>query len=239
MIPLCLPGHQPREPAVPAKTPVDWGLLKTVSVLYVEDYDIVREPLAEFLRRRLGTVHTAENGREGLELFKRHKPDIVITDILMPVMGGLEMAEAIKAMDSETPVIVTTAFNEQDFLMKAINIGVDRYVLKPVDGDALVEAIYQVARPMLQRREIQAQALSLGQQAEALRICQAEADFLTGGSRELHALADAALGLAGELAAEPGEPLTPRQKEKAERILDAVRRMERLIEDMLASPRPE
>lgn len=136
------------------KIQVDLTLLKTLSVLYVEDNEDIREQLAQFLRRRVGILHVAANGREGLEVFRREHPDIVITDILMPVMDGLKMSEIIKGEEPATPIIVTTAFNEQDYFIKAIDIGVDKYVIKPINTESLLEAVYKSALILLQRREI-------------------------------------------------------------------------------------
>ncbi|MBZ0092451.1 MAG: diguanylate cyclase [Sulfuricellaceae bacterium] len=138
------------------KLQVDLTLLKTLSVLYVEDNEDIREQLAQFLRRRVGTLHVAANGQEGLDVFRREQPDIVITDILMPVMDGLKMSEIIKNEEPATPIIVTTAFNEQDYFIKAIDIGIDKYVIKPINTESLLEAVYKSALILLQRREIDA-----------------------------------------------------------------------------------
>lgn len=131
-------------------------LLKEVCVLYVEDDLAVRDQLAQFVRRRVGTLHVAANGQEGLEAFLQHKPDIVVTDISMPVMGGLEMARLIKAANFDTPVIITTAYNEVGFLNEAIEIGVDKYVVKPVDPKSLMAALQAVVVVLFHHREIEA-----------------------------------------------------------------------------------
>lgn len=131
------------------------GLLKTLSVLYVEDEDSVREELARFLRRRFATVETAVNGQEGFDKFSRGHYDIVVTDVRMPSMDGLEMARRIKAIAEDVPVIVVTAYNETDYFMRAIEIGVDRYVKKPVDPQELIEAIYKSTRVHFQQQELE------------------------------------------------------------------------------------
>jgi YesN/AraC family two-component response regulator len=89
----------------------------------VEDDEDIREQLMLFLKRRVGVLHVAADGREGLQVFEAQKPDIVVTDIQMPVMSGLQMAGKIKALSPSTPVIVTTAFNEAKFFLEAIDIG--------------------------------------------------------------------------------------------------------------------
>jgi len=128
--------------------------LQTLNVLYVEDDPEIRRQLVLYLSRRVGNLLVAENGQDGLELFRTHRPEIVVTDIVMPLMDGLKMAEGIKALDADTPVIVTTAFNDQDFFLNAIEVGIDHYVLKPIHLDALLEAIRKAARVVFQQREI-------------------------------------------------------------------------------------
>jgi putative two-component system response regulator len=137
-----------------APLPSATDLLKALTVLYVEDDDDVRELLTRFLKRRVGTLHVGKNGQEGIELFRAHNPDVVITDIKMPVMDGLEMAGNIKNSAQETPVIVVTAFSERDYFMQAIKIGVDCYVTKPVDTEILLQAIARSAMARFQQREL-------------------------------------------------------------------------------------
>jgi YesN/AraC family two-component response regulator len=112
-----------------------------VAVLYVEDEPTTRETVSAMLERQIRTVHQAGDGRAGLEAFKARRPEVVITDIRMPVMGGLDMAREIRALAPRTHIIVTTAHNDTEFFLDAIDIGIDQYVLKPVNRDRLFEAI--------------------------------------------------------------------------------------------------
>jgi putative nucleotidyltransferase with HDIG domain len=133
---------------------IDAEFLKTLSVLYVEDDEEIRELLSRFLRRWVGILHIATNGQEGAQAFHDHRPDVVVTDIKMPVMDGLEMATAIKASSREVPIIVITAYSERDYFIRAIEIGVDQYVTKPVNTDILLQAIYKSASHRLHKREM-------------------------------------------------------------------------------------
>lgn len=137
-------------------SPEDLEQLRTLSLLYVEDEKDVLELLAAFLKRRVGTLITASNGQEGVEAYFKHKPDIVVTDISMPVMGGLEMAEIIKRDNADVPVLITTAFNEPDFLRRAIEIGIDNYVVKPVNTSSLLESISRGAQALFKHRLVEA-----------------------------------------------------------------------------------
>lgn len=140
---------------MPTKAEINIEFMKTLVVLYVEDEDEVREALSHYLSRRFAKVDIAKNGLEGLEKFKNNHYDIVITDVKMPVMDGLEMAKLIKEITEDTPVIVVTAFNETDYFMRAIEIGIDRYVKKPVDAENLYEAIYKSTRVHFQQKALE------------------------------------------------------------------------------------
>ncbi|MBS4097432.1 MAG: EAL domain-containing protein [Sulfuricella sp.] len=129
--------------------------LHTLKLLYVEDDPEIRRQLVVFLSRRVGKLLVAENGHQGLELFREESPDVVVTDIVMPIMDGLKMSEGIKLLNPDVPIIVTTAFNDQDFFLSAIEVGIDHYVLKPIHLDALLEAIRKAAKNVIQQREIE------------------------------------------------------------------------------------
>jgi len=109
-----------------------------LALLYVEDEPVTRSTIAAMLERQIRTVYQAG---DGLEAFKAHRPEVVITDIRMPVMGGLDMAREIRALAPRTHIIVTTAHNDTDFFLDAIDIGIDLYVLKPVSRERLFAAI--------------------------------------------------------------------------------------------------
>lgn len=92
--------------------------LKELTVLYIEDELSVMEEIAEILEIKVNKLFTAENGQEALEVYYNNNIDIIITDIQMPIMNGLEMIEEIRKKDSLIPIIITTAFNETTFLKK-------------------------------------------------------------------------------------------------------------------------
>ena len=139
----------------------DQHYLRTLTVLYVEDDADTREAFAQFLRRPVGTLIVAANGEEGFDAFLIHSPDIVITDIQMPVMDGLTMAGKIRTVNQTVPIIVVTAFEQTNYLMRAVEVGIDRYVTKPVDSELLLGSLLKTARML--RAEAQ---LNLKQQWE-------------------------------------------------------------------------
>ncbi len=126
--------------------------LMDLAVLYAEDEQATREEVDLFLRRRVRRLITVENGREGLERYRTERTDLIVTDIRMPVLDGLEMVGAIRAFDREVPVIVTTAHSDTSFLMRAIEAGVDHYVLKPVEMKKLEQAVRKCGEAIEYRR---------------------------------------------------------------------------------------
>ncbi|MCP4216476.1 MAG: sigma-54-dependent Fis family transcriptional regulator [bacterium] len=134
---------------------MDLSILKNVSLLYAEDDPDVHKNILMFLKLHFDTIYAAHNGEEGWELFQKHRPDVVLSDILMPGMDGLRMSRKIKQASPDTPIIILSAFYEADYLMKSIDIGIDKYVRKPADGDKLLDAIYKSALPLLQEKEIE------------------------------------------------------------------------------------
>ena len=112
-----------------------------ISLLYVEDEEDTRELLALFLGRRVRQLLIAANGLEGLELYRKHKPDIVVTDIRMPFMNGLAMAREIKKIDWFAKVIVTTAHSDTAYFLEAIESEIDGYALKPLETEKLLLVI--------------------------------------------------------------------------------------------------
>jgi len=102
------------------------------SILYVEDEQEIRDNLSKFLNRLCDVLHIAEDGEKGLALYTEHLPDVVISDIKMPKMNGIEMTKAIKEINPKQYIIFTTAHSESGFFMEAIEAQVDGYILKPV-----------------------------------------------------------------------------------------------------------
>lgn len=128
--------------------------LKQLTILLVEDELELRRETAAFLALYFDSVLQAGHGGDALKLFAAHQPDLVISDIRMPVMDGLELALRLKECAPDIPVIFCTAFTETTYLLKAIELGVAAFVRKPVDADELLAAIDKAVVPVLQRREI-------------------------------------------------------------------------------------
>lgn len=118
-------------------------LSRQQSILLVEDDQATRELLRNILSRRFPELNliTAENGQAGVESFKLHAPQVVITDIKMPVMDGIEMARAIRQLQPDTQFVVLTAYNNKTYLGRFNEIGYCAYLAKPIEFSKLFEAV--------------------------------------------------------------------------------------------------
>jgi len=141
----------------------------TISILYVEDQDDVRLFLSKILSRHYANVLLADNGKQGLEIYKEHKPDIIISDIKMPVMDGLSMSSRIKEIDPKAKIILTTAHSDMEYFIQSIEIGINQYILKPIDREKLYTAIDNCKEQVLLEREVQKQNLKLKQNNQMLQ----------------------------------------------------------------------
>ena len=127
----------------------DKSICKDLTLLYVEDEEKIRNLLKSAIENEFKEVMTAGNGDEGFKKFKKYQPDIVVSDILMPVCNGLDMAKKIREISKDIPIILFTAFSEKEKLLSAIDIGIDKYLIKPVDVDELITTIEEIARKKL------------------------------------------------------------------------------------------
>lgn len=123
-----------------------------ISLLYVEDDDTTRGEVSRFLERRIQHLFLAENGSAGLDIYRQHRPDLVISDIMMPVMDGLRMAGEIRATGDDVHIIFTTAYSDLSCMLEAIELGIDQYVIKPISFQQLLKAIDKCAVIIEQRK---------------------------------------------------------------------------------------
>lgn len=116
-------------------------IFKTKSVLYVEDEKGVRNNIGEILNLYFKDVFLASDGEEGLDLFYLHHIDVLMVDICMPKMDGLSLLKTIRESNKKIPVIVLTAHNEQEYLKRAVELNITRYLSKPFSKSSLVDAL--------------------------------------------------------------------------------------------------
>lgn len=120
---------------------INKDLLSNITILYIEDEKMIRDEVSYFFSKYVKNFHTATNGQEGLELYNQIKPDLIITDIQMPKMNGLDMIKEIN--NKKIPIIITTAFSDIDYFLKAIELNVSKFIIKPINLMELVKSIQE------------------------------------------------------------------------------------------------
>ncbi|CAM4005283.1 response regulator transcription factor [Arcobacter cloacae] len=115
---------------------------KNIKILYVEDDEIARENGVEFLENFFEQIYAASDAIVALQLYEKYQPDIIITDIQMPKLNGLEFVKRIREKDKKTQIIIITAFCDKDYLLKAIELQLVKYLVKPVKEKEFEEALF-------------------------------------------------------------------------------------------------
>ena len=172
----------------------DLEVIQVIRVLLADDHALVREGTRRLLETEndVEVVAEAASGEEAVEATKRLHPDIAIMDIAMPGMGGIEATRAIKVSCPETAVLVLSAYDDEPYLMKLLEVGAAGFLLKSVHGQELISAIRAVSRgeSVLQPSIAEKIMLRMSSQTEAQ---QSMTDLLS--EREFEVLRLAARGL--------------------------------------------
>jgi len=136
---------------------VNIELLNKIKVLYVEDEINIQEITYEAFSNIFHTVTAASDGIEALEYFKNDDIDydIIVTDINMPRMNGIELIQEVRKIDLTLPITITTAHTETEFVQNAINLNVNGYTLKPINMSLLIKTIAQAAEARILRKELE------------------------------------------------------------------------------------
>jgi DNA-binding response OmpR family regulator len=124
------------------------------SILYIEDDVITKEQFSFFLKSQCKALYTASNGEEGLALFKRHEPDIIITDIEMPKLDGLTMAKEIRKLSLSAQIIIISAYKKPEYLLEAVNLQLTQYLIKPLSLHKITDAL-RLTSQYLNAKEIE------------------------------------------------------------------------------------
>jgi len=129
------------------------ALAKNLTVLYVEDEVALRDSVTLYLRKIFLHVRTASDGQEGLKSYQEHPCDIVISDIQMPHMNGLEMVKEIKAISPDQEVIIISAYSEAEYFLDAIRLGVNDYIIKPINHIQMNQVLHKAAYKLVRFKE--------------------------------------------------------------------------------------
>ena len=122
--------------------------MPTARIMLADDHTMFRQGLRELIERKTGfeVVGEAANGRDALELARQLRPDVLLLDIQMPEMSGVEVARALAQTQPETRIIMLTMYRQDEHLVAAINAGARGYLLKDADASELLSVIERVAR---------------------------------------------------------------------------------------------
>lgn len=126
--------------------------LEKMHLLVVDDEEIIREQLQLLVSRHVERVDLAEDGNSGYARYLELKPDIVLSDIQMPGLNGIAMCRKIRADDKKTPLLLITAYNDNSYLMEAIESGITTYIQKPVNPELLLEKLETISKGILYDR---------------------------------------------------------------------------------------
>jgi len=126
--------------------------LKNIKILYIEDEDMIRQNAVEYLSFSSDFVYQSDNGEDGYNIYKECKPDIIICDIMMPKMNGLELIQKIRKDDKKTQIIIATARIDTDFLLKAVELRLVKYLTKPITEAKLMPVLHE-AISLLETKE--------------------------------------------------------------------------------------
>jgi DNA-binding response OmpR family regulator len=115
--------------------------LKPYTILYIEDEPLIRQNALEYISRYCKKVYEASDGMEGWQRYCEYQPDIIISDIQMPKLNGLDMVNKIRKDDKKTPIILVTAHTNTEYLIRAVELQLIKYVVKPITEEKLQEAL--------------------------------------------------------------------------------------------------
>jgi CheY-like chemotaxis protein len=120
-------------------------MLEKSSILIVEDDLDTKNIMEDILENIFHTVYSANNGMDALELYKQNQPDIVLTDIIMPSMDGVELTKAIRQLNPSQKIAISTAYNDEKYINELKAEGVIHILTKPIDANYLEQALNKLA----------------------------------------------------------------------------------------------
>jgi len=163
-------------------------IYEDLKVLFVEDDKDTQEELLPILNKYFINIDTAKNGKEGLEKATKNEYDIIITDIVMPKLDGIEMIQKIKLNNSKTKFIVMTAYSNKEFLIKLIELGINAYLIKPITFSQIANSIKKVTNEIYTEKNLKKHI------DEIEKLSRIKSEFLANMSHEIRTPLNAILG---------------------------------------------
>jgi len=170
-----------------------------ITLLLVDDEEDIREVLGIFLGELGYPVLTAENGKTALDIFRRENPPIVLSDIKMPVMDGIELLKAIKEENPDTEVIMITGHGDMELAIESLKLEATDFITKPINEDALEIALKRAIEKISMRHQLREYTENLERMVEekSARLVQIERQLAVG--QAIEGLASAMSGIAGDV----------------------------------------
>ena len=125
-------------------------VLKSSSLLLAEDEELVRESFGRLLSLYVEKLYLAKDGEEAYELYQKHHPDIVMTDVKMPKLNGIELIKKIREENKIIPIVVTSAYTDREYLLDAVKLSLVEYIVKPMKETYLNEVLTNIAKILLE-----------------------------------------------------------------------------------------
>ncbi|WP_052746054.1 response regulator [Sulfurovum lithotrophicum] len=160
-------------------------LSKDLTVLYVEDNTVVHNSTLGMMEDFFLKIDSAENGETGLQKYKKYYNDnnqyydIVITDIKMPKLNGIEMSRSILSLNEEQIILIISAHNESDYLLELINMGISNFILKPIDITQFQKKIFHIATSLQNKKVIKKQYEDIQRKNLILAAAKKEAEYVS------------------------------------------------------------
>jgi len=117
--------------------------LKNMTILYAEDEEGIRKNISDSLSYYVKEVYEAQNGSIAYDIYKEKSPNIILSDIHMPIMDGIEFVKKVRLENREIPVVMITAHTDKKYLLEAVELHMEKYIIKPVDIDVLFDVLEQ------------------------------------------------------------------------------------------------
>lgn len=132
----------------------DFTILNNFNILYLEDDESLRRHTSDVLEDFVGNIYPVENSIEAMKILLEKRVDVIICDILLKDENGINFLKYIKTKDINTPAILTTAHTDTAYLLEAIKLKVENYIIKPININELLESLYDVLFPKVQEKEL-------------------------------------------------------------------------------------
>lgn len=126
-------------------------ILQKSTILIVDDDQELRAIFKKTITSYCKKIYEASNGNEALDIYTEYKPNIVITDIKMPLLDGLMFATVLRKLDKKIPIVIISAYSEPETLVKLISLKLENYLIKPVSFEQLTKTLEQCAKELIEK----------------------------------------------------------------------------------------